>query len=197
MSLLSKQDAERIRQAVAAVERNTAGELVVAVIGRSDDYAFHRAVLCTLTVIAGGWLLYSSFPLLAPAYLFAGQGALWLALWIVTAWAPIVRLIVPSRYQQDCVSAKTKQAFIELGVTETRDRSGVLILLSEAEHRVEILADRGIHARVTAAGWASNATRRPRNGARSAGSASSRSMPKLMSAVCVIRALRSLLDRGR
>ena len=54
-----------------------------------------------------------------------------------------MRLIVPSRYQQDCVSAKTKQAFIELGVTETRDRSGVLILLSEAEHRVEILADRG------------------------------------------------------
>jgi putative membrane protein len=153
MSLLSKSDAERVSNAVAEVEKSTAGELVVAMIGRSDDYAFHRAVLCTLLAIAGGWLLYSRFPLLAPAYVFSAQGVAWLLLWLASAWTPLVRLIVPKRYQQESVAARARQAFIEHGVTETRDRSGVLILVSEAERRVQILADRGIHARVTDAGW--------------------------------------------
>jgi putative membrane protein len=38
-------------------------------------------------------------------------------------------------------------------VTETRERSGVLLFLSEAERRVELLADRGIHERVGTEDW--------------------------------------------
>jgi putative membrane protein len=51
------------------------------------------------------------------------------------------------------VKARAEQLFIEEGVTETRERSGVLLYLSEAEHRVELLADRGIHERVGAETW--------------------------------------------
>lgn len=45
------------------------------------------------------------------------------------------------------------QIFSQLRVWDTEHNSGVLIYLLLAEHKVEIVADRGIHARVGAAGW--------------------------------------------
>jgi uncharacterized membrane protein len=45
------------------------------------------------------------------------------------------------------------QIFSQLRVWDTEHNSGVLIYLLLADHKVEIVADRGIHARVGAAGW--------------------------------------------
>jgi putative membrane protein len=55
--------------------------------------------------------------------------------------------------QRRAVSDRVKQLFLELGIIETRDRSGVLVYLSELERRVEILADRGIHEHVGNQAW--------------------------------------------
>lgn len=43
--------------------------------------------------------------------------------------------------------------FARLRVWDTEDNAGVLVYLLLADHRVEIVADRGIHARVGAAAW--------------------------------------------
>jgi uncharacterized membrane protein len=45
------------------------------------------------------------------------------------------------------------EVFSQLGVWDTEHNSGVLIYLLLAERDVEIVADRGIHARVGDAGW--------------------------------------------
>lgn len=45
------------------------------------------------------------------------------------------------------------QVFADLRVWDTEHNSGVLIYLLLADRDVEIVADRGIHARVGAAGW--------------------------------------------
>ena len=68
--------------------------------------------------------------------------------------APFLRCIIPRPVQRKAVSDRVKQLFIELGVTETRDRSGVLVLLSSLERRIEILGDRGIHEHLGAEAWA-------------------------------------------
>ena len=47
------------------------------------------------------------------------------------------------------------QVFSDLRVWDTEENNGVLIYLLLADHDVEILADRGIHAKVGAAGWES------------------------------------------
>jgi len=49
--------------------------------------------------------------------------------------------------------------FGKLRVWDTADNNGVLIYLLLAEHAIEIVADRGIDARVDAAQWAAMATR--------------------------------------
>lgn len=46
------------------------------------------------------------------------------------------------------------EVFSQLRVWDTEHNSGVLIYLLLADRRVEIIADRGIHARVGDAGWA-------------------------------------------
>lgn len=43
--------------------------------------------------------------------------------------------------------------FAQSGVWDTADNSGVLIYLLMAEHKLEIVADRGIHARVPQTEW--------------------------------------------
>ena len=47
------------------------------------------------------------------------------------------------------------EVFSRLRVWDTEQNSGVLIYLLLADRKVEIIADRGIHARVGEAGWAS------------------------------------------
>jgi uncharacterized membrane protein len=50
---------------------------------------------------------------------------------------------------------RAEQLFSLLRVWDTRDNSGVLLYLQLAERRVEIVADRGIAARVAPELWAS------------------------------------------
>jgi len=51
------------------------------------------------------------------------------------------------------VRQRAQQVFSQLRVWDTQDNSGVLLYLQLAEHRVEIVADRGIASRVDAAEW--------------------------------------------
>ena len=44
-------------------------------------------------------------------------------------------------------------SFIEQGLHHTRDNTGILILICLFEHRVEVLADRGINALVPKDTW--------------------------------------------
>jgi uncharacterized membrane protein len=48
---------------------------------------------------------------------------------------------------------RAREIFAESGVWNTEENSGVLIYLLLADHRVEVLADRGITARVAESEW--------------------------------------------
>ena len=48
---------------------------------------------------------------------------------------------------------RAREVFAQQGVWNTEENIGVLIYVLLAEHRVEIVADRGIDARVAAADW--------------------------------------------
>jgi putative membrane protein len=151
--LLGDAERERIAAAIADAERRTAAELVVADVRASDSYAEPRALLCGALLIAGGLLVYELGPLVPGAWIFAGQALLAPLGWWLLGRPWLLRRLVPGRLASEAVHARAQQLFIERGLTETRDRSGVLILISELEHRVEILADRGIHARIGERGW--------------------------------------------
>ena len=70
-----------------------------------------------------------------------------------------VRFAVESRLAPGAVWSgltarqRAHQVFAQLGVWDTEHNTGVLIYVLLAERRIEIVADRGIAARVTAAEW--------------------------------------------
>lgn len=157
--MLSGDEAAAIRVAVEAAERQSAGELVPVLIEAADDYpeADWRAA-------AAGALLASV--LLAGAHLARGTWgveAAWLALAPVAGavagalaarWAPLRRWLIGAARLDQRVEAGARAAFLRHEVFRTRDRSGILILVALFEHRVQILADEGIHAAVPPAVWA-------------------------------------------
>ncbi len=153
MSLLNDSDAAKVAKAVLAAEQNTAGELVTMIVPRSDDYAKQRSVAALIVSLIAAQEAHFLFPDVAFPYLLVFlAGATVLFYWMLSAAAFIRLLVSPSRRSEQ-VMQRALQAFAAEGVTNTRDRSGVLIFLSEAEHRVVILADQGINERVEPGEW--------------------------------------------
>lgn len=152
-SLMSAEEAKRVSSAIEAVERETSGEIMVVVAARSDHYADVRALLALVLAVGVAWVVYWLLPTVPSSVIFGGQVLLWLGFWTLGGSGVVIRALVPAARLARAVDAKAKQVFVEHGLTETRDRSGVLIFVSELEHRVQILADRGIHEVVGQQGW--------------------------------------------
>ncbi len=152
-SMFSKDEGERIAQVVAEVERRTAGEIVVAEVPRSDDYAEVRLFATTVVGLCGGAAGHLLWPALSVGMVLAIQLAAGLATWWITGTAAVLRALVPAVRVARATERAAHLAFLEYSVFRTRDRTGVLIFLSGLEHRVVILGDEGIHARVQDAGW--------------------------------------------
>ncbi len=156
VGLLTDGDKAKIETAVRAAEARTAGEIVVAVTPSSDSYAGFRLAAAGALAVALGMLTFRHVYVVPGWVLFLAQIPTAIALHLVFGWAPLVRMLVPANARSAAVDARAKAYFLDGGVLETRDRSGVLVFLSERERRVEILADRGIHERVDAEEWQRN-----------------------------------------
>jgi putative membrane protein len=153
MAIFSEQDKRRIEARIAEAEKKTAAEFVVATTPRSDSYLDVRllcAVAFSLALSAAVDLL---LPLAGPGELLALQLVLGLLGFWLSGRPALLRRLTPARRVAGAVEREARVRFLEHGVFGTRDRTGVLILLSELEHNVTILGDQGIHARVHELGW--------------------------------------------
>lgn len=143
---------ESVEAAVRAAEERTSGEIVPMVVAQSHDYAGVRAVAAALLAFAAGAAMLAS-PLdpilwLPPVQIAAFGAGYWLA---GRRW--LLARLIPARRGALAVDRGAALAFLAEGVAETRDRTGILIYVSLIEHRVEVLADRGIYSVVERGTW--------------------------------------------
>lgn len=151
--LLNTGEQAKVAEHVARAERGTAGEIVVVLAERSDGYERQRAAVSfasTLFVAVG---VYTFVAAMHPLWVLCGEAPLMLLGWWVSGQPAVMRAIVPAGVRASAVKARARQLFLEQGVSETKQRSGVLLYFSEAERRIELLADRGIHERVGPEVW--------------------------------------------
>jgi putative membrane protein len=154
MKALSEQDRARVEAAVRAAEARTSGEIVVSVVDASDAYPhvpLAGAIIGLLTALLA-WLLSPAAwqPLPVAASLLGGLVlGFTLAQWV----RPIKRFLLGSRVAETEVYQRALQGFVESGVAETRDRTGILIFVSLLERRVQVIADAGIHRQVADRTW--------------------------------------------
>ena len=172
MALLSREDHDLVTAAVAAAERESDGEIVAVVAGRSDAYhdvAAHYAVLAMLAVPAAiallpaGWIDRAATLALGwnPDYsrgalmlaLFVLLAAAFLAVRLILAWTPLRMALTPGRTKTRRVHRRAVELFRTGCELKTRGRTGVLLYLSVAEHRAEIVADKAIADQVEPEAW--------------------------------------------
>jgi putative membrane protein len=76
-----------------------------------------------------------------------------LILYLVVNMRCIDRLIIPKKAMKSAVFNRAIRHFAEAGVFDTKDRTGILIFISELEQRVELIADRGINEKISQKQW--------------------------------------------
>ena len=153
MALFDEAARTRITEAVAAVERTTAGEIVVVSVPSAEPYHDLRALGAGAAALASAVIAHTLFPEWSVTWLLWLQLLAFGAAWLVLGWPPLLRAALPSARAERSVERRAREELIEQRVLETEARTGVLILLCELEHRVVILGDRGVHARVQTDGW--------------------------------------------
>lgn len=153
MALFDPAASARIEAAIHAVEQTTAGEIVVVTVPKSDRYHDVRMLYGAACALAVAALVHVLRPDLSVGLLFWLQLLVFIAVFVAFAWPPLLRVLVPDVRLEEAVMRRAREEFLEHGVFATRDRSGVLLLLSELEHRVVLLGDKGIHERVQVSGW--------------------------------------------
>jgi putative membrane protein len=65
----------------------------------------------------------------------------------------LIRLIISRQRMDEKVRYRAEAAFHEHGLHKTREGTGILIMVSLLEHRVQVLADRAINEKVPAGIW--------------------------------------------
>ena len=168
---LTEADHARVTAAVSAAELTTDGEIVTVVAGRSDAYhdvALHWTVLAMLLVLAllawqpapVEWLhallidawsdtpprWYLTFALILMAVTF-------LVVRVILALDALRIALTPGATKTRRVHRRALALFRTAAEKRTKASTGVLLYLSLAEHRAEIIADESIHSRVRAEVW--------------------------------------------
>ena len=172
ISALTDEGRASVGAAVSAVEQHTAGEVVTIVTEQSDDYAeialLWSALVSFLALavlalfpdfylgiydrITGGWVQQwhprgvFAVALLVAVLKFAGM-------WLLQLWRPLRLFLVPGPIKHERVRARAIMCFKVGAERRTHGRTGILIYLSMAERRAEIVADEAIAAKVAPEVW--------------------------------------------
>ena len=151
---LNKTDKEKIKEAIAKAEKSTSGEIVPIVLKQSDLYpAAHFRSAIFFSFIPPVILYYSFIDIPDPMYFIWSQlpGLLF---GYFLAYLPRVKRLFSTQKELSLeVHQRAVQAFFNNNLHTTRDRTGILIMASLMEHRVEILADSGINEKVPPRTW--------------------------------------------
>lgn len=153
MAFLSDADKQRVSQAVAAAEAGTRGEFVTVIARAADTYAYIPILWAALAALAlPGMIAVSGVELLL-AYSYPVQIAAFFALALLFRWQPLKMRLIPRAVKYARAHRLAQEQFFVQGLRLTRERTGVLLFVSVAEHYVEIIADQGINAVVPAGTW--------------------------------------------
>ena len=153
MTLLTEKEAEQVSAAIHEVETQTDAELVVVLARQADSYLYIPTLWAALIA-----LLSPSVVMLTPFWLEVGE-VLLIQLLVFVVVALLLRIpalthrIIPSGVKRFRAENLSRRMFLENNLHHTVGETGVLIFVSEAEHYVEIIADRGINDRVEQADW--------------------------------------------
>ena len=156
-SYLSDDGSARIQKAIEQAESKTSGEVVPMIVRASSTVGHVPPMMLAILVIA--FLLVDGFEL--QANLLGDHPLLILVDMIVLillanglAQLTWVQRLLTSRADRIAQSeTRAELEFYEAELNRTKDATGILLFVSLMEHRVTVLADKGISEKVPAETW--------------------------------------------
>lgn len=169
---LSEADHQAVSATVAAAEEQSAGEIVTIIAGESNSFhdvallwaalaaflsvavlaLFPDLVLPKVDWLLGRWQHDWTAPQVLGLALFTAT-AKFLAVWLILLWKPLRMALVPAPLKHARVRDRAVRYFKVGAERRTHGRTGILIYLSLAEHRAEIVADAAIAGKVEPEVW--------------------------------------------
>ena len=160
---LSDEDRQKVSAAIAAAEAKSNGEIVAVATAISDPYhdvALHWALVPLCAVLAwaagrptalvwwhdklfGGWQPDPTLSQLLTLLMVFAALKFTIAL-LILKWVPLRLLLTPAATKHRRVRRRAVSIFRAAAERRTAGRTGILIYLSLAEHRAEIVADEAI-----------------------------------------------------
>jgi putative membrane protein len=165
-------DHDRISLAVHEAEGGTSGEIVTIIANSSDRYddvALWWSI--AVAIFALGWVtIFSDFYIGLVDYVLGDWAIDWtprrtlelgltiviakfVGMWLLMLWRPLRLFLTPGAILTKRVHRRAIACFKVGAERRTVGRTGILIYLSLAEHRAEIVADEAIHAKVANGVW--------------------------------------------
>jgi len=143
-----------LTDAVRDLEQRSCAEVVVEVRSRSGSYAHAESRFGALIAFATLLLVVFSPWTFAPGWVVIDVAIVYFAgVWIARKSDTLRRWMSTPRERAAQVRTTAASLFFERGVANTERETGVLVLLSLLERRLEILADRGVLSGVPALEW--------------------------------------------
>jgi putative membrane protein len=138
-------------RAIAEIERASAVEVVVAVRRRSAAYLHANLVVGAAAALAGlAVMLFAEHVFALSSILFDPFVVGGLAGAAVELLPGVKRACTPAELRQREVARAARSTFLERGVHNTRDRSGILVYISWLERVVILVTDSGLDRRFPA-----------------------------------------------
>ena len=134
-------------------ESGTTGQIVPMIVSQSDDYAAARWRIGIAVGLITAFLLNYFFPDQDTVFILSAQiPAMGVGFFLAQiSW--LKRLFISKAEIEAQTHHRAVEAFFAHGLHATRDRTGVLIMISVFERKVRVLADSGINSKVPEKAW--------------------------------------------
>nr|WP_298148044.1 TPM domain-containing protein [uncultured Pseudomonas sp.] len=153
MALLSEDEQRQVAEAISAVERETDAELVTVLAARADDYTYIPLLWASVLALLVPGALNYFYAWLSAQELLLVQWLSFAGLSLLLRIPALTTRLIPRRVRHWRAANLARRQFLEHNLHHTAGATGMLIFVSEAEHYVEILVDRGIAAQLPDATW--------------------------------------------
>ena len=148
----TKVDHETVAAAIREAEKKTCGQIVCVIARSSSDYATMPLIFASALALLAPW----------PMIVFTGWSVqriflLQILTFIVAAlafsWMPLRLALVPHVVRRARAHRAALEQFVVRVISRTKNRTGVLIFVSLAEHYARIIADEVIAQKVQSSEW--------------------------------------------
>ena len=152
MALINSDGQKRIAAAISTAEQKTSGEIVAVVAADSSAYLYVPFMWAALVALLVPWpFIHFTWMTMQSVWLL--QLFVFVALLALIMYRPIRFALVPKSTKRLRAHRRAIEQFLAQNLHTTEGRTGVLVFVSVAERYAEILADAGIHKKVTSAEW--------------------------------------------